>query len=98
MVLISIPFPGAGLVVLTVNGVDSKALTQELEAFQKKGLLSCFLPCSLTLPVDKGKLTIDPWQDIYLIDYESSGKRREFQVKVQGEGGGAEGKEAKKGP
>lgn len=37
---------------------------------------------SLVIPVMGGNLMIDPWQEVFLIDEETSGRRREFFVQL----------------
>lgn len=37
---------------------------------------------SLVIPVMAGNLMIDPWQEVFLIDEETSGRRREFFVQL----------------
>ncbi len=37
------------------------------------------------MPFEKGKMLIEPWQEIFLIDYDGSGRRREFKVHVSAE-------------
>ena len=79
--LVIVPFPGAGLVVLGSSGEDMEGLRKGLREFHQKCVVACFLPKCLVLPIDKGRLIIEPWQEIYLVDYEIMGKRRELQVK-----------------
>ncbi len=61
-----------------------KQIKSDLSSFTATGLMRVFLQPSLVLSVDKGKLLIDPWQNVFLIDYETAGKRREFRVQVLG--------------
>ena len=37
---------------------------------------------SLSIPLKDGKLIIDPYEEIYLIDFDKTGKRRQFCVQV----------------
>ena len=54
----------------------------------------CLLPRSLVVPFEQGRMAVEPWQEIFLVDYEGSGKRREFRVQafweVKEEKGGRE--------
>lgn len=40
---------------------------------------------SLTLPFNQGELLLDPWQEVFLVDYDSSSRRREVTVHVMGD-------------
>lgn len=85
-VLVVIPYGGAGLVLLEKEKDDPKLqkndpLRKALEAYLP--VASCFLPKTMSLPFEKGKLITDPWQDVHLIDYLKAGKRREYKVQVQ---------------
>lgn len=60
------PQPGATF------GVGSRGVT--LETIKR-------VP-SLVVPVMGGNLMIDPWQEVFLIDEETSGRRREFFVQL----------------
>ena len=86
-VLVSLPTGGAGLLVIE-KGADSdikKLISQETT----KVLLRILLPKATVLPVEKGKLLMDPWQEVYLVDYDNSGRRREFWVQTFSSGGAA---------
>lgn len=37
---------------------------------------------SLVIPVMGGRLVIEPWQEIFLIDEDKGGKRREFFIQM----------------
>ena len=90
------PARGAGFLILDVADKPETA-KKSLETLQSNGTLAYLLPKTLTIPIEKGKLSIDPWQELFLVDYEASAKRREFRVQVvteppppqpqQGEGG-----------
>jgi thiamine phosphate synthase YjbQ (UPF0047 family) len=81
-VLIAVPFPGAALAVL-----EPDAKKEELKkGFQlESGLARSLLAKSLILPIEKGRMSIEPWQEVFLIDYDTAGKRREFRVQVSWE-------------
>lgn len=90
--------PGAVLVLLPTEG---KGLAEAREGIRKLfqtesiGGLRHLLPPSLTIPIEQGKMHFEPWQEIYLVDHELSGRRREVVVSLyqrqaegQQEGGG----------
>lgn len=83
-VLIAIPFPGAALAVLEPDAKKDD-LRKGLQPFLENGLARCLLAKSLVLPIEKGRMTIEPWQEVFLIDYDTTGKRREFRVQVSWE-------------
>ena len=83
-VTIVIPNPGAGLAVLDIND-RPEDLKKTLEPHVASGLVKVMLPKSLTIPFEKFKMLIEPWQEIFLIDYDTSGRRREFKVQVEAE-------------
>ncbi|QQR79762.1 MAG: YjbQ family protein [Deltaproteobacteria bacterium] len=78
-VSVIVPFPGAGLAVFDKD-VSREVLVKELAPYLKNQLIHVLLPKSMTLLIEKGKLANDPWQDIFLIDYDTSSRRREFRV------------------
>lgn len=80
-VLIMTPHPGSGLAVMELN-TPFDQVKKELAVFQQNGLIRCFLSPSIVLPFEKGKMAMEPWQDLFLIDYDTSGKRREFRVQL----------------
>ncbi len=80
-VTVMIPFSGAGLAVFDKE-VSRDLLVKELAPYLKSQLIQCFLPKSLALSVEKGKLAVDPWQDVFLIDFDATSRRREFRVCV----------------
>jgi thiamine phosphate synthase YjbQ (UPF0047 family) len=83
-VTVVIPNPGAGVAVIDTGDPAFKAdgLKKALEPHLASGLIRCFLPKSVVIPFEKGKLHIEPFQEIFVIDYDTSGKRREFRVQV----------------
>jgi thiamine phosphate synthase YjbQ (UPF0047 family) len=83
-VTVVIPSPGAGLAVLDPND-RPEDLKKTLEAQMASGLIKILLPKTLTIPFEKYKMMIEPWQELYLIDYDTSGRRREFKVQVEAE-------------
>ena len=40
---------------------------------------------TLTVPINKGRLLMEPWLSVVLFDFENSGRRREYYVHVLGE-------------
>ena len=74
-VVVMAPSPGAGLVVMEATneaGIHEGNL----------GLVRLLLPKSIIVPIEKKMMMMEPWQEIYLIDYETSGRRREFRVQL----------------
>ncbi len=96
-VTIVVPDPGAAVVAMEKEA-KIEELKNGLEPLRASGVLRCLLPRSLVMTVEKGKMSIEPWQEIFLIDYETAGRRREFRVQIQGEPapGGTAGKEKAK--
>jgi thiamine phosphate synthase YjbQ (UPF0047 family) len=80
-VMITIPHPGAAVVAMEPDAKWND-IKKGLESFLGNSLICCLLAKSLVMPVEKGKMPIEPWQEIFLIDYETSGKRREFRVQL----------------
>ncbi len=81
---IVIPNPGAGVAILdSAEKLDD--MKKALEPQAASGLIRMILPKTLGIPFEKGKMLTEPWQEVYLIDYETSAKRREFKVHVYGE-------------
>ena len=78
---VMIPFPGAAVAVFDKD-VNREALVKELTPYVKNHLIQCLLPKSVVVPVEKGKMVIDPWQDVFLIDFDNTGRRRELRVCV----------------
>lgn len=81
---IVVPNPGAGIAVLD-PGEKPEDLRKTLEPHAASGLIRYLLPKSLSVPYEKGKMLTEPWQEIFLIDYDPSARRREFKVHVFGE-------------
>ncbi len=84
-VILQAPTSGASFLSLENQEKKVEGLKKALEGFSIKDLFSCFLPGSFCLLVEKGKLTIDPWQEVFLVDYEVSGRRREYSIQVYSE-------------
>lgn len=78
------PFPGAGMVIVEAESPKAE-IKKGLEPLLANQLIRCLLPKSVFVPVEKGRLMIDPWQEVFLIDYETMGRRREFRVQIYGE-------------
>jgi thiamine phosphate synthase YjbQ (UPF0047 family) len=79
-----IPNPGAAVAVLETGdpAFRTEDLKKALEPYIANQLIRCLLPKSVSVPFEKGKLMIEPFQEIFVIDYDTSGKRREFKVQV----------------
>lgn len=79
-----IPNPGAAVTILDTGDPACKLedLKKALEPYLANQLIRCLLPKSVVIPFEKGKLLIEPFQDIFVIDYDTSGRRREFKVQV----------------
>lgn len=75
-VTILVPRPGGGLMM--IDPAERAGISVPKDQAR-------LLPKSLVLPFEKGKFASDPWQDLYLIDYDEAGRRREVQVSVWGE-------------
>lgn len=87
-VVVSLPSGGAGVIVLDKgNDPEHKDVKKLLAQDTTKPLLKIFLPKTAVVPIEKGKLIIDPWQEVFLVDYESSGRRREFWIHLLSSGG-----------
>jgi len=81
---IVVPNPGAGVAILDA-AERPEDMKKALEPQVSSGLIRAILPKSLSIPYEKGRLLIEPWQEVYLIDYDASARRREFKVHVFGE-------------
>lgn len=90
-VTVMVPFPGAAIVVFDKD-VNRDSLVKELTPYVKNHLIQCLLPKSLVVPIEKGKMIIDPWQDVFLIDFDNTGRRREFRVFMETGAASAPGK------
>lgn len=79
-----IPNPGAAVVVLDTGDPAFKLedLKKSLEPYLANQLIRCLLSKSVVVPFEKGKLLIEPFQEIFVIDYDTSARRREFKVVV----------------
>ncbi len=79
MVTVMSPFGGAAVAVMEPD-VKVEEIKRGLEPFVANHLIRCLLPRSVSIPIEKGRMMIEPWQEIFLINFDSSGKRREFRV------------------
>ncbi len=79
---IVVPNPGAAVVAMEIDENVIGEIRKGLEPFLASGLIRCLLPKSLAMTVEKGKMSIEPWQGICLVDYDTSAKRREFRVQA----------------
>ncbi|MBI2066581.1 MAG: YjbQ family protein [Deltaproteobacteria bacterium] len=76
---------GAALVVLPIEGkaaADLRASLKQEFARSLPASLRPLWPASLTIPIEKGRFIFEPWQDLFLLDYEPSAKRREVVVQL----------------
>ena len=87
--VVFVPNPGAALAVMESDPLLPE-VRKALEPFVANQLLRCFLPKTLTLPIEQSRLSIEPRQEIFLIDYETAGRRREFRVQIHWEAKEAE--------
>lgn len=71
----TVPLPGAAVVVMGPPE-DKEVKKEDLKP------AACFLPKSIVIPIEKGRMVIEPWQEVFLMDYTPSGRRREFRVQV----------------
>lgn len=83
-VTVSFRQSGAALALLPNDGKGSAEVQQGLESIPPA--LRHLLPPSLALPVERGKLFFEPWQELFLIDFEPSARRREVVVQLFSEG------------
>lgn len=83
-VTITVPHPGAGVVMMAGDEIRGD-LRENLKPYLANGVMPSFLARSLVVPVEQGRMIIEPWQEVFLIDYTSSGKRREFKVQLHWE-------------
>ncbi|HPQ80844.1 MAG TPA: YjbQ family protein [bacterium] len=100
LITVAIPAPGAGLVVVEPlpdivarlketssffpgGGSETKNRRKEDVAVGPR-IASAMLGRALSLPVDGGRLVLAPREEIVLVDFEPSPRRREFFVQVMG--------------
>jgi thiamine phosphate synthase YjbQ (UPF0047 family) len=83
-VFVMIPHPGAAVAILDPSE-RIEELKKNLESFRTSGVIHCLLSKSSMIPFEKRRMVIEPWQEIFLIDYEILGKRREFKVQIVAE-------------
>lgn len=88
--------PGAGLAILDPSE-KVEEVKKGLEPQVASGLVRSLLPKSLVMPFEKGRMLMEPWQEIFLIDYDTSARRREFKVHVSPEAAPAAPCKCKKG-
>ena len=79
IVTIMTPLGGAAVAVMEPD-INVEEIKKGLEPLLANQLIRCLIPRSLSIPIDKGRMMIEPWQEIFLVNFESSGKRREFRV------------------
>ncbi len=81
LVTLSLPSTGAGFAIFE-SDFKPEDIKKSLEPFRDNKLLQCFLPKTLSLTFEKTNLTIQPWQNVYLIDYENTARRREIRLQL----------------
>ena len=79
-----IPNPGAAVAVME-SDCKIPNIKKGLEGFLASGVISSLIPKTLVLPVEAGRMSIEPWQEVFLIDYDTSARRREFRVQLNWE-------------
>ncbi|GEM_PF-2701974 len=84
-VTIIITNPGAGVVMMEKEGTFGTDLQKSLAPFLKDQVIRCLIPRSVVIPIEKGRMMMEPWQEVILIDFETTGRRREFRVQLFGE-------------
>ena len=98
VVNIIIPGSGAGLCILEPVPEVMDGLKNALELFAGEGaeaidkkkekvliaprVRSAMLGRTLSIPLNDGRLLIDPYEEIFLFDLDKKSKRREFYVQV----------------
>ena len=82
MVTVGFRHPGASVALLAADGKKGAEEIQQALKGSFPAPLRSLLPQSLTLPVEGGKVVCDPWQEIFLVDYEAVGRRREVVVQI----------------
>lgn len=80
-VTVTIPHEGGGVAMMESGG-KKEEVRKGLEPLAANLSLRCLLPKSLTIPVEQGRMVMEPWQEISLIDYETTGRRREFKAQL----------------
>lgn len=76
--------PRAALALLANDSKTVAELKSELGSSTLTAILP-LLPPLLTIPIEKGKLSFEPWQDLFLVDYDTIGRRREVLVQFYSE-------------
>lgn len=104
LVSVVVPDPGAALTIIEsldevvaelaaalkmLPGGDKEILTKRKETVCVGARIrAALLGKSLSLPLKEGELVMGSREDIVVIDFERSARRRAFAVQVMGEGGG----------
>ncbi len=110
LVTLVIPGPGAGLAVFEPIPELLDELKVAFEIYAGEGtegvdkrkekvavaprVQAAMLGRTLSLPVKNGKLLLEPYEEVFLIDFEKKPRRREFYVQVISEAAAEEGKGA----
>jgi len=100
LVTVIVPEPGGALTILEPLPDIVAAFKETLEIFPGEGstlsrrkepislaprIKAAMMGKTAHVPLQKGKLVLGPREEIVLIDFEKTGKRREFYVQVIGE-------------
>ncbi len=100
LVTVIAPEPGAALTVLEPLPEITAAFKETLEIFPGEGaalskrkepiamaprIKAAMMGKTVHVPFSKGKLVLGPREEVVLVDFETSAKRREFFVQVMGE-------------
>jgi thiamine phosphate synthase YjbQ (UPF0047 family) len=87
-VTVSCRLPGALIAILASQGKEAQELKSSIKGTLENEFpasIRHLLPSCVTVPVDKGKLVFEPWQEIFLVDFDEGGRRREIVVQLSTE-------------
>ncbi|MBI2083157.1 MAG: YjbQ family protein [Deltaproteobacteria bacterium] len=102
LVTVACRLPGGGVALLTTDGKAVQQIREQVKKDFSQSLSAGFkylLPPALSVPIENGKMIFEPWQDLYLVDFEASGRRREVVIQIFSEPkeqAGAPGKGARR--
>ncbi len=80
VVTVAIRTPGAVVAILPNDRKSLAELQEGLAAISAP--LRSLLPPTLTIPVEQGKMSFEPWQELFLVDFDASGRRREMVLQL----------------
>lgn len=101
LITVGCRLPGGGIALLTTEGQAFQTIREQVKKELSQNFppgLRYLLPPTLSFPMEDGKMIFEPWQDLYLVDFETAGRRREIVVqlfsepKEQGAAGGRGGR------